>query len=229
MPPLAEAANIPSGSSLGASQQRAEECFNIRREAALDERQVPTPNQVTNGDEERYANFIGSYSKGLPHNSIGEVDRTSYERLLDAAGGGTAAGFENVLLGGTVKLVNPLAGVAFDMEGRDSHQLAIGPPPAVASQARADDMVELYWMALCRDVNFTDYAADATAQAAAAELSGLSGFAGPRSGGQVTPQTLFRGFTANDVIGPYVSQFLLKPFNYGQIPISGQITTYFLG
>src|SRR5229473_125566 len=84
-------------------------------------------------------------------------------------------------------------------------------------------------MALCRDVNFTDYAADATAQAAAAELSGLSGFAGPRSGGQVTPQTLFRGFTANDVIGRYVSQFLLKPFNYGQIPISGQITTYLPG
>jgi len=79
----------------------------------------------------------------LPHKSIGEVDKTSYERLLDAARDGTAAGFENVPLGGTVKLVNPLAGVAFDMEGRDSHQLAIGPPPAVASQARADDMVEL--------------------------------------------------------------------------------------
>src|SRR5258708_17740630 len=149
VPPLAEAANIPSGSSLGASQQRAEECFNIRREAALDERQVPTPNQVTNGDEERYANFIGSYSKGLPHNSIGEVDRTAYERLLDAAGGGTAAGFENVLLGGTVKLVNPLAGVAFDMEGRDSHQLAIGPAPALASQARPPRMMVLYSMALC--------------------------------------------------------------------------------
>ncbi len=226
LPPLAKAASTPSASFAGASQQRAEECFNIRREAALDERQVPTPNQVTNGDEERYANFIGSYSKGLPHKSIGEVDKTSYERLLDAARDGTAAGFENVPLGGTVKLVNPLAGVAFDMEGRDSHQLAIGPPPAVASQARADDMVELYWMALCRDVNFTDYPADPTAQAAAAELSGLFGFAGPRAGGQVTPQTLFRGFTADDVIGPYVSQFLLKPFNYGQIPISGQIITY---
>ena len=226
LPPLVKAASTPSASSAGASQQRAEECFNIRREAALDERQVPTPNQVTNGDEERYANFIGSYSKGLPHNLIGEVDRTSYELLLDAARHGTAARFENVRLGGTVKLVNPLAGVAFDMEGRDSQQLAIGPPPAVASQARADDMVELYWMALCRDVNFTDYPTDPTAQAAAAELSGLAAFAGPRSGGQVTPQTLFRGFTAEDVIGPYVSQLLLKPFNYGQIPISGRITTY---
>src|SRR5260370_14684608 len=112
------------------------------------------------------------------------------------------------------------------MEGRDYDKLAIGPPPGVARQARADDMVELYWMALCRDVNFTDYPTDPTAQAAAAELSGLAAFAGPRSGGQVTPQTLFRGFTAEDVIGPYVSQLLLKPFNYGHIPINGQTTTY---
>jgi hypothetical protein len=230
LPPLAEAASTPSASFAGASHQRAEECFNIRREAALDERQVRTPNQVTNGDEERYEkNFIGSYSKGLPHSVIGEVDRSSYEQFLEAAKDGTAAGFEDVPLGGTVKLVNPMAGVAFDLEGRDSHQLAIGPPPAVAGQARADDMVELYWMALCRDVNFTDYPADPTAQAAAAELSGLAAFAGPRSGGQVTPQALFRGFTAEDVVGPYVSQFLIKPFNYGQIPISGQITTYLPG
>lgn len=84
-------------------------------------------------------------------------------------------------------------------------------------------------MVLCRDVNFTDYGTETTAQAAAAELSGLAAFAGPRWGGQVTAQTLFRGFTAEDVIGPYVSQFLLKPFNYGQIPISGQITAYLPG
>jgi hypothetical protein len=209
--------------------ERARKSFEVREHAAEEEREIPIPPQVSNGDERRYRNFIGSFSKGLPHNSIGEVDRDAYERLLDAAEDGTAAAFENVPLGGTVKLANPMAGVAFDLEGTDSHQLAIGPPPAVASQARADDMVELYWMALCRDVNFTDYGTDATAQAAATELSSLPAFAGPRSGGAVTAQSLFRGFTAEDVVGPYVSQFLLKPFSYGQIPISGQITTYLPG
>jgi hypothetical protein len=207
-------------------EERARECFEVRERAAEQEREAPIPHQVPNGDEKRYRNFIGNYSKGLPHNSIGEVDRDAYEQLLDAAGDGTAAAFEGVPLGGTVKLVNPMAGLAFDLEGTDSHQLAIGPPPAVASQTRADDMVELYWMVLCREVNFTDYGSDLTAQAASAELSSLAAFAGPRSGGGVTAQSLFRGFTADDVIGPYVSQFLLKPFNYGQIPISGQITTY---
>jgi len=227
---LGPLAKSVSGQSItGAGRQRAEDCCSIRQDAALDERKLPIPTQVTNHDEQLHPNFIGNFSKGLPHNSIGEVDVNSYDSLLSAAATGTPGAFENIPLGGTVKLVNPLSGVAFDLEGADSHQLVIGPPPAVASQARANDMVELYWMALCRDVNFMDYATNPVAQGAAAELSSLTSYAGPRAGGRVTGQNLFRGFTADDVIGPYVSQFLLKPFNYGQIPISGQINTYTAG
>jgi len=223
-------AKSASGQSItGAGRQRAENCCSIRQDAALDERKLPIPTQVINHDEQLYPHFIGNFSKGLPHNSIGEVDVNSYDSLMSAAATGTPAAFESIPLGGTVKLVNPLSGVAFDLEGSDSHQLAIGPPPAVASQARADDMVELYWMALGRDLNFMDYATNPVAQGAADELSSLPSYAGPRSGGRVTGQNLFRGFTADDVIGPYVSQFLLKPFNYGQIPISGQINTYIAG
>jgi hypothetical protein len=81
-------------------------------------------------------------------------------------------------------------------------------------------------MALCRDVNFSAYEANTLAAAAAVELSSLPAFAGPRSGGLVTPETLFRGFTAGDTIGPYVSQLLLKPFRYGAYGMSGQISTY---
>jgi len=70
---------------------------------------------------------------------------------------------------------------------------------------------------------------DPLALAAAKELASLAGYAGPKSGGQVTPQNLFRGFTAEDLAGPYVSQLLLKPFNYGQYAMSGQISTYAAG
>jgi hypothetical protein len=208
---------------------RAQEAFKVRVRAAIEERDIPPPSQATNGDEERYANYIGSYSKGLPHNAFGEVDRAAYGRLLDAAREGKTEAFEEVPLGGTIKLVNPMAGVAFDLEGTDSHQLAVGPPPAVASQVRADDMVELYWMALCRDVNFTQYGSDPSTRAATAELSPLAGYAEPKSGGAVTAQSLFRGFTAEDVIGPYVSQLLLRPFSYGQYAITGRINTYSSG
>jgi hypothetical protein len=219
-------ATEPAGSPDGAIERTADS-FQIRLDAARGEAELPTPRQIANRDEQKYPNFIGSYHKGLPHNGIGEVVPAAYQALLNAVRQGTWNAFENVPLGGgqnPVKLVNPLAGQAFDLEGTDSHKLAIDPFPSVGSQDLADQAVELYWMALCRDVNFLDYGSDklGVTRAAAAELSKLKGFDGPRvKGGAVTPQTLFRGFTAGDAIGPYVSQFLLKPFAYGPYAMNG--------
>ncbi len=41
-----------------------------------------------------------------------------------------------------------------------------------------------------------------------------SDFRGPKTNGKVTPATLFRGITAGDLVGPYLSQFLLKQAQY---------------
>ena len=49
-------------------------------------------------------------------------------------------------------------------------------------------------MALLRDVHFLAFPANADI-AAAASLSAFSDFRGPKSGGVVTPGTIFRGFT----------------------------------
>jgi hypothetical protein len=54
-------------------------------EAAQAEAAVPTPPQITNRDEQNYPNFIGNFSKGLPHNSIGEVDQSAYLSFLRVA------------------------------------------------------------------------------------------------------------------------------------------------
>jgi hypothetical protein len=218
--PSAEAdEGSPDGRS-GEGLERILSSYRNRVDAALQERQVPIPRQITNGDEQRYPNFIGNYSKGLPHNPIGEVDRTAYRSLLNAVRQSTAAAFEQVPLGGNTLLVNPLAGLAFDLEGTDSHQTIIPPFPSVASRVLADQAVELYWQALCRDVNFPEYPTDLTALAAVSELSKLPTYAG------VTPQTLFRGFTTADAIGPYVSQLLLSPMNYGPYFMDGRMSMY---
>ena len=37
--------------------------------------------------------------------------------------------FEQIQLGGTTLLIDPQAGLAYDLEGTDSHQLATGTPP----------------------------------------------------------------------------------------------------
>ena len=80
-------------------------------------RNIPVPIQTTNGDEQNYSKFIGNFSKGLPHNAIGEVDQLFYRSSLNAVSQGTAAAFEEVPLGGNTPLVNPLAGVVLDLEG----------------------------------------------------------------------------------------------------------------
>jgi hypothetical protein len=205
---------------------RAEQSFNNRRRAATTELNVQVPREITNGDEQLYPNRIGNFSKGLVHNNIGEVDAASYRSFLQAVRGGESQLFDQIQLGGNTLLVDPQAGLAFDLEGTDSHQLAIGTPPAVASRAMADTAIENYWMALCRDVNFTQYGNEPLTQAAIAELNSLPAFAGPKP---VTPQNLFRGFTPGDVLGPYASQFILQPTSFGAIPITQQFTTYVPG
>jgi len=226
VPPVAKAFAGQEGreeASKSSANGRALTSFNNRRNAALAELNVRTPAQISNGDENRYPNRIGNYSKGLVHNSIGEVTSLSYNSLLAAVNTGEPELFNQIQLGGNTPLVDPQSGLAFDLEGTDSHQLAIGTPPSVASQQIADAAVENYWMALLRDVNFTQYGNEPISQAAIAELNALSAFTGPKP---VTAQNLFRGFTAGDVLGPYVSQFFLQSFNFGAIPITQLVRTY---
>ena len=206
------------GPSTGAA--RRDQAFQVREDAAQFQHQLPVAGHPDNGDETLYPNKIGNYSKGLPHNDRGEVQLGAYDSLIQALSSGRPADFEAIQLGSPApsrqrKLVDPQAGLAFDLEGSDSHQFVIPPAPAFGSAHAAGEMVELYWMALARDVSFTEYATNRTTRAAAAELSRLPDFRGPKTGGAVTPDILFSGFTAGDLIGPYISQFLWKPAEFG--------------
>jgi hypothetical protein len=208
------------------NKARAIRCCHIRINAAQSELDIPTPDEITNGDEHHYRNRIGNFSKGLAHNNIGEVKEESYESLLQAVLSGDPEMFERIQMGGQSLLVDPQAGLAFDLEGSDSHQMKIGIPPSVAGREIADTAVENYWMALCRDVNFTQYGSEPLTNAAIAELNTLPAFRGPKP---VTAQNLFRGFTPGDSVGPYASQFLLQPFVYGALPVDQRYITYLPG
>jgi membrane-associated phospholipid phosphatase len=197
---MADGAEVGSVSA----EQRREQAFGIRYQAAVAQRDRPLPDHPTNGDEELYASQIGSYSKALPHDALGEVDLEAYQALVDAMASDTAADFDAIPLGGTVKLVNPEAALAFVMEGADSHHLGIGAPPAFSSEAEAGEMAELYWQALTRDVLFSQYGAEPLTTAAIEDLARFSTFSGVNAG------TLFRGLTPGDETGPYISQFLWK-------------------
>ena len=209
---------------------RREQAFQVREDAALFQRQFPIPDHPTNTDEDELPNKIGNYSKGLPHNSLGEVDPTAYASLIHALSTGKPEDFDAIIMGcsdpGHRKLVDPQAGLACDLQGTDSHQCAIPPAPAFSSAEEAAEMVELYWSALARDVSFLQYDSNPLTRAAAAELSSLPDFRGPKVAGQVTPKTLFRGFTPGDLVGPYISQFLWKTATFGVEQISQRFLSY---
>ena len=166
---------------------RAEKVYNQRVAMATAQRALPLPKHDTNGDEERYANRIGSYSKGLPHNNRGEVDLNAYNTLLTALRTVSQDDFERITMGGNVKLTNPQAGLGMDTEGPDTFACYQPPAPAFASAEEAGEIVENYWMALTRDVNFLDYDIHPMTQAAAADLTRMSDFRGPRNTGSPLP------------------------------------------
>ncbi len=203
--------------------QRADAAYALRVAAARYEHARPLPPHPTNGDEERYAaTRIASFSKGLPHNERGEVDAAAYSALLAALDSGQPAAFEAIPLGGKAKLANPQAAYAFLLEGPDPQCLATDPPPAFDSAQEAGEMVEMYWQALARDVPFARYDADPLIATAAADLSRLSDFRGPKAGGSVTPATVFRGGVPGDLTGPYLSQFFWLPVPYGPLKMAQQ-------
>jgi hypothetical protein len=210
------------------SNQRANECAKIRRDAAQTGLQSTPANlqHPPNNDENLYPNKLGSYSKGLPHNNDGTVDIGAYNAFLKAINSGSPADFDAIPLGGGRKLTNPQAGLAFDMEGPDAHTLVQPPAPAFASREQAAEIAENYWMAVLRDVPYAQYAGHAAANAAAADLTLFgSDFTGPKSAGAVTTGTLFRGLTPGDLAGPYISQFFYQPCNFGANKVEQKITT----
>ncbi|WP_373558531.1 vanadium-dependent haloperoxidase [Bacillus sp. FJAT-45350] len=194
--------------------QRKFKAFRIRTKAALFYKKVPIRQHLSNGDSKRFPKKIANYSKGLPHNELGEVDLNAYNKYIAALDSGDPNNFENIPLGGARKLVNPQAAYAYELVGPDSHQLVLAPPPPFSSAQLAGEMVEDYWQALTRDVPFNEYETNPLTIAATQELSSLSRFRGPKINGQVTPQTLYRENLPGALVGPYVSQFLWKNIPY---------------
>jgi hypothetical protein len=206
---------------------RANAALRFRTDCAQDNWELIPQlfDRLSNGDETLYPNRIGSYSKALPHQANGEVVPAAYDAMLAALASGNPAMFEEIPLGGTVKQTNPQSGYAFDLEGKDFFTFVQAPAPVFNSRELAAEIAENYWMALMRDVPFTQYSGNAIGAAAANDLNifGLD-FKGPKnSSGQVTPDLLFRGLTPGDKTGPYLSQFWYHPCFFGPNEISQKI------
>jgi hypothetical protein len=224
--------NSPAGVAplAGVNNRRVIEAFEIRVAAATQDARVPAASNLNNGDEARYADKGGTYTKGLPHDSFGRVNLNAYQSFKTALNSGEFSDFENIIIGGTRTLNGPQGGLAFCLEALDNAQFGppqVPPAPAAASDQNATELLEHYWASLLRDVAFTDYPSNSIAAQAAAELGSQPTYLGPRnSSGQVTPNLLFRGVFPGETVGPYISQFFLQPTFFGSQPIDQQQVTY---
>src|SRR5215212_9075000 len=109
---------------------RKTDAFNNRVQAATIAQNRPNVMHMNNNEENDYPNHIANYSKGLAHDpTTGEVDSTVYTTyetaLQNALSSRSSAPFDTIPLGvpNGRKLVNPSAGLSFDLEGPDSHHV----------------------------------------------------------------------------------------------------------
>ena len=218
-----------SGGSNGVDATRAIEAAEIRNAAAA--RHLEYTNalsaQLTSGDDERYADekYYACFTKTMPHNSFGEVFTNSYESLMSACASGDPTDFDSIPLAPTAVrgLANPQGALRYIFAGLDGHATRMLPAPAFRSAEAAAEMGEVYWLALTREVPFTQYGLNRLIGAAVSDLNRFSETVGPTGArGRVNPQTLFRGETPGDLAGPYISQFLWKDVPYGPSTIVQQ-------
>lgn len=115
--------------------------------------------------------YIGNFHKTLPHNDYGEVDPSAYRKFKGTCiqiEAGAPINFEDVPRGplapvfaasadpsattSGAKFTSPMAGAATEAHGPDPKSLEMLPAPPILSVSTAAEMIEVYWMALLRDV-----------------------------------------------------------------------------
>ena len=200
-------------------------------------------------NKDKQPTHIANFTKGLPHNlETGLiVDPGDYQKFVRGISSGDVRDFKVTPLGppGMDGVEFPEwqsqiaqesqkneqkisvrawesqgAGLTFDLEGADAQAVTMPPAPRLDSQELVTEMMEVYSMALLRDVPFAEFENSPQIQTAIARLNNSPWIKSPNSldlspaekkrvRKPFTTQTIFRGITKGDDIGPYLSQFLL--------------------
>lgn len=146
-----------------------------------------------NDDEAKYKDrhFVGSFTKGLPHDETGRVDPEQFKRFRVAIHTGDFWGDRHLQLGKTgewravdVSAKNkekplrgweaPSSGLTFEMHGPDSHSVTMPIAPELGSDQLTFEMAEVYWLALLRDIPLSEFQQEANCDLIQAALKHLN-------------------------------------------------------
>ncbi|MEA5509482.1 vanadium-dependent haloperoxidase [Crocosphaera sp. UHCC 0190] len=200
-------------------------------------------------NSENKPTHLANYSKGLPHcEKTGViVNAEDYQQFVRGIDSGDVRDFRDTPLGPPNQDGVPFpkwqshiaqtskgckvpvrawesagAGSTFDLQGPDSQSLTMPPAPELDSEELITEMIEIYGMALLRDVPFANFNSSTEVQKVvdllnqspwiknqATNYIHLTDAEQKRLRGPFTKQTVFRGIAPGDNVGPYLSQFLL--------------------
>ncbi len=231
------------------TNDRRQESYRVRVEAAEAAKSRHHPEHQANGDEQRYAaaHYPMSFTKGLKHDiDLGVVGNVAhFEAFRACIDEGFAEPFTSRVHvpkdthDGKKdfprrKWEAPTAGIVHDLQGPDAQAVTMAPAPVLCSDELNFEMAEVYELALLRDTPFAAFdqggfpGGSGKVNDACDRLNKMAyvakGFPGrPRKtapDGKLTRQTIFRGSGVGVENGPYLSQFL---FIGGKDPASGMI------
>lgn len=205
--------------------KRAQEARSIKQNSSqrFFRESLKSSYQHINFDEYRYADehFYASFTKTLPSNQYGEVKPFAFKKLIKAFKTSRESDFDAIPLDDQAdrKLANPQGALKYTHSGLDGHATRIKKSHTFRSAELAAEAAEVYWQSITRDIPFIDYGNNALIDAAVTDLNRMTAKPASIQGGSWRYDTLFRGETAGDLIGPYISQFLLKDFRFGPLEI----------
>ncbi|RIV23755.1 bromoperoxidase [Fibrisoma montanum] len=214
--------------------------------------------RIVGGDGKSYPSYLAAFTKGMQHDDNGflvKPESDAYPFFIRACDKGDLESIQALALNERVKPADATpakpandwrskialdadakvrgwesmgAGLTYDLEGPDAQAVTIPPAPVLDSEELIAEMAELYWMALCRDIPFTDFDTNnSKINQAVADLNSLNWFKNKSFYGlqpyqalrkrgyfaqnefeAYSPKTIFRGNVKGDDIGLYISQFL---------------------
>jgi len=218
------------------AKSRKDQSRQIRIEAADIAYNRVHEEHHNNGDESLPQKMM-SFTKGLPHNyRTGLIENENhFELFVNGICSGNPLEIRKTPLG-PLKANNwrsdkgkeirkvrgwesSGAGLTFDLQGPDAQAITMKPAPKLGSDELTAELAEVYAQASLRDVPLNDLPSHGRAGKWFEILSNLNYFKNKNGNDkrkdfsgedfEFNLDNLFKGLTSGDLVGPYLSQFLL--------------------
>ena len=158
------------------------------------------------------------FSKAIQHPNGQTPDVQTYQKLIQAIKNKDVNLLYSIVNQNT-KLVDPYCILDSELLGMYRSSVVVSDTPAPTSEQAGAELLEVYAMALLRDIPFSEWTGDPLVAEIISDLNLVKTALGaPLENGNITVSTLFRGpAVSGNLIGPYVSQFLYHDFILGSL------------